>query len=60
MERSALFCTCLAGLVAAALLACPAGALAATTFQGTVKDAIGTVLASGTIIFPISEKTSRR
>ncbi len=59
MQRSARF-VCLAGLVAAALFACPAGALAATTFQGTVKDAIGTVRASGTIIFPILEITSRR
>ena len=56
MQRSALFCTCLAGLVAAASFTCPVGALAATTVIGTVKDATGTVLATGEIWFQLSQE----
>ena len=57
--RFRLFLRCSA-MVAAGLIGSPPGVSAATTVIGTVKDASGTVLASGTIIFPISEITSRR
>lgn len=49
-----LFLRCSA-LVAAGLIGSPPAVSAATTFRA-VKDASRTVVSSGTIIFPISEK----